>query len=143
VRVPRDLRRASRRFFSSSSFEDRIDLTAGTKADCRGSAKPPGESRRSCAHLSAVSAALLQRGRLQLSKPAGADALAARLARRLARGQGSRRFERAIREQPVGNVLFAVRVRHGRLLAWRRSCVGRDDSKHTEEGAIGKHGLCV
>jgi len=31
--LPRDLRRASRRFFSSSSFEARIDLTAGMKAD--------------------------------------------------------------------------------------------------------------
>jgi hypothetical protein len=30
---PRDLRRASRRFFSSSSLEARMDLTAGIKAD--------------------------------------------------------------------------------------------------------------
>jgi hypothetical protein len=32
--LPSDLRRASRRFFSSSSLDERIDLTAGTKADC-------------------------------------------------------------------------------------------------------------
>ncbi len=32
--VPKDLRRASLRFFSSSSLDDRIDLTAGMKADC-------------------------------------------------------------------------------------------------------------
>lgn len=32
--VPSDLRRASLRFFSSSAFDDKIDLTAGTKADC-------------------------------------------------------------------------------------------------------------
>jgi len=31
--LPSDLRRASRLFFSSSSFEARIDLTAGIKAD--------------------------------------------------------------------------------------------------------------
>ena len=31
--VPSDLRRASLRFFSSSAFDDKIDLTAGTKAD--------------------------------------------------------------------------------------------------------------
>lgn len=31
--APSDLRRASRRFFSSSSFDARIDLTAGMKAD--------------------------------------------------------------------------------------------------------------
>lgn len=33
--VPSDLRRASLRFFSSSSLDDRIDLTAGMKADLR------------------------------------------------------------------------------------------------------------
>lgn len=33
--IPSDLRRASLRFFSSSSLEDRIDLTAGMKADFR------------------------------------------------------------------------------------------------------------
>lgn len=32
-RLASDLRRASLRFFSSSSLEDRIDLTAGIKAD--------------------------------------------------------------------------------------------------------------
>ena len=31
--IPSDLRRASRLFFSSSSLDDRIDLTAGTNAD--------------------------------------------------------------------------------------------------------------
>lgn len=33
VVAPRDLRRASRRFFSSSSFEANMDLTAGMNAD--------------------------------------------------------------------------------------------------------------
>jgi hypothetical protein len=37
--LPSDLRRASLRFFSSSSFEERIDLTAGMKADCAVSKK--------------------------------------------------------------------------------------------------------
>ncbi len=75
--VPSDLRRASRRFFSSSSFEARMDLTAGMKADC-------SISIHSCdriyeAYFSAVSSSLLQRGRFQFSKTSGTDTLTTRL----------------------------------------------------------------
>jgi hypothetical protein len=117
-RLASDLRRASRRFFSSSSFEARIDLTAGMKADYRVSNTTVCSNAG--AYLSAVPGALLQRlhrRRLELSQTAGADALATRLARRLLGRQCGflrrlgGRSERAIRHQAIGDVVFAG---HGR-----------------------------
>src|SRR5690242_14148570 len=118
--VPSDLRRASLRFLSSSALDDRIDLTAGTKADCARLLALDSLRRRALAvptHLPAVPAARLQRRLVLLVEAAGADAPRALLLGRCSLGRQRRRPERRARDEPVGNVLVAVGARHGVVVA--------------------------
>lgn len=126
--VPSDLRRASLRFFSSSAFDDRIDLTAGTNADYSIST-PHAELDLLPTHLSPVPAACLERGLLCLFEAARADALATRFLLRRGFLWGQRwRLERCLRDEPVGNVLFLVDVRHGCVVAkWGACDANRDE----------------
>lgn len=91
-----------------------MDLTAGMKADCLVS-NTLSHDRIQETYLSAISSRLLQWGCFQFPQASGTDTLTTRLflgRQRCFLQRLCRSLERAIRNQTVGNVLFAC-LRHG------------------------------